>query len=263
MKTVFLAAFFLIQAAFKCSAVDTYINESPVVTTVFEKRITAADVSLQCDADKKPIIPTNTPSTCLVRNPLDELRMKIVREVRLDYIEKNNLKATDDEIRELQAYQDRFMAQDRIKRQKKLEELEKKLEDTKLSSTEKEKTVKYRATLLRLASRDKQRDEVNFKPTSEALRRIYAPWIEGWKFNKSVYDKYGGTVSITKFGPDPVGATEYLLKDYEKQGKIVIHDENLRRSFWDRFSVAPRFTAKPEEIDFTPYWRKPLLENEE
>ncbi len=263
MKTVLIAALFVIQAAFKCSAVDTSSNELPVVATVFDKGITAADVSLQCDANNKPVIPTNTPSTCLVHNPLDELRIKIVREVRLDYIEKNNLKATDEEIRELQAYQDRFMAQDRIKRQKKLVELEEKLEDTKLSSTEKEKMEKYRATLLRLVSRDKQQDEIKFKPTAEVLRGIFVPWIEGWKFNKSVYEKYGGTVSVTKFGPDPVGATECLLKDYEKQGKIVIHDENLRRSFWDRFSEAPRFTAKPEEIDFTPHWRKPLPQNEE
>lgn len=197
MKTVLIVAFFVIQAAFKCSAVDTSSNESPVVATVFEKGITAADVNLQCEANNKPIIPTNTPSTCLLRNPLDELRMKILREVRLDYIEKSNLKATDEEIHELQGYQDRFMAQDRIKRQKKLVELDKKLEDPKLSSTEKEKTEKYRTTLLRLASRDKKQDEMNFKPTAEYLRGILVPWIEGWKFNKSVYEKYGGTVSVT------------------------------------------------------------------
>jgi hypothetical protein len=263
MKTVLIAALLITQAAFKCSATETSGNESPVVSTVLEKRITAADVNLQCDVNHNPIIPTNTPSTCLLRNPLDELRATIVREVKRDYIEKNNLNANDEEIREFQEYQERFMAKDRINRQKKLAELEKKLREAKLSSTEKEQTEKYRTTLLSLASHDKRRDEMNFKPTTDAFRGIAAPWIEGWKFNKSVYDKYGGTVGITKFGPDPVGATECLLQDYEKQGKIVIHDENLRSAFWNRLSVPPRFTAKPEEIDFTPYWKKPLSENEE
>jgi hypothetical protein len=155
------------------------------------------------------------------------------------------------------------MAQDRIKRQKKLAELDKKLQDTSLNATEKDQTEKYRATLLSLAAHDKRQDEMNYKPTVEDLRKIAGPWIEGWKFNKSIYDKYGGTVGMTKFGPEPAGAAKCLLEDYEKQGKIMIYDEDLRRDFRKRLSTPPEMTAQPEDIDFTPYWKKPIPDDKE
>lgn len=248
-------------AVLTCSAAEISSNNSPVIVTVIEKRITAAEVGLHCDANNQPIIPTNTASTCLLRNPLDELLVKIEREITRDYIEKNNLKATDEEIREFKAFQDRFMAKNRIERQAQLAALDKQLQDPKLGPKEKEQTENSRAILLRLAVHDKQRDEMNYKPTIEELREIAGPWIEGWKFNKSIYDTYGGTVGITKFGPDPVGAIKCLLENYEKQGKLVIYDDDLRHEFWKRLSLPPKLTAKPEEVDFIPYWKKPPSQN--
>lgn len=244
-------------AVLTCSATESSSNNSPVIAKVIEKGITAAEVGLQCDANSQPIIPTNTASTCLLRNPLDELLVKIEREIARDYIGQNNLKATDEEIREFKAFQDRFMAKNRIERQKELAELDKKLQDPKLGTKEKEQAEKSRATLLKLAVHDKRQDAMNYKPTVEELREIAGPWIEGWKFNKSIYDKYSGTVGITKFGPDPIGAIKSLLENYEKQGKLVIYDDNLRREFWKHLSLPPKLTAKPEDVDFTPYWKKP------
>jgi hypothetical protein len=243
MKTKLIAAILIAvhPAAFRCAAAENPGTASPVVATVLEKKISAADIGLRCDASNKPIIPEDAPSTCLLRNPLDELQTKIMREIARDYIKKNNLKATDEEIREFQESQDRFMAQDRIKRQKKLAELDKKLQDTSLNATEKDQTEKYRATLLSLAAHDKRQDE----------------------FNKSIYDKYGGTVGMTKFGPEPAGAAKCLLEDYEKQGKIMIYDEDLRRDFRKRLSTPPEMTAQPEDIDFTPYWKKPIPDDKE
>lgn len=261
MKSRLLTAFLITLhlTTLKCFAAETSGGKSTVVATVLGKKISAADVGLQCGANNKPVLPADTPSTCLLRNPLDELQTKISREVARDYIEKNNLTATDEEVSEFQKYMERSKAQDRIRRQKKLEELDKKLKNGNISSKEKER----RATLLSLAAHDKREAEMNYKPTAKEMRSVAEPWIEKWKFNKSIYEKYGGTVGITKFGPEPVGSVKRLLEDYEKQGKIVIHDENLRREFWKRLSTPPKFTAKPDEIDFTPYWKKPIPKDKE
>ena len=263
MKTLAIILAVVHPAAFNCAAAENPGNASPVVSTVLEKKISAADIGLRCDASNRPIIPENAPSTCLLRNPLDELRTRIMREIAQDYIKKNNLKATDEEIREFQEYQDRSIAQNRIERRKELAELDKKCQDTSLSSTEKEQTENRRATLIHLASIEKRLEEMSCKPTTEDLRKIAGPWIEGWKFNKSIYDKYGGTVGMTKFGPEPAGAAKCLLEDYEKQGKIIIHDEDLKREFWQRLSLPPELAAQPEEIDFTPYWKQSLTKDKE
>ena len=71
MKTKLMTTFFIAVhlATSQLAAAETSSNESPVVATVLEKRITAADIGLQCGENNKPIIPANTPSTCLLRNP--------------------------------------------------------------------------------------------------------------------------------------------------------------------------------------------------
>jgi hypothetical protein len=149
------------------------------------------------------------------------------------------------------------MAQDRVRRQKELVQLEERLKTTTLDPKEREQAEKYRVTLLHLAEFDKREDKMR-KLTTQELRSVYAPWIEAWKFNKSAYEEYRGVVAVTKFGPDPVEATRRLLVEYEKDKRLVIFDADLKSSFWSRLAQPPRFTAKQEEIDFTPYWRKPV-----
>jgi hypothetical protein len=265
MKATFLTACFIggHLAISNCCAAEPSSRQSPVVATVLEKSITAADVGLQCDVNQKPLIPKSTSSAGSQRNPLDELGARIEREISGDYIEKNNLKATDQEIREFQQYQDGFMAQDRIRRQKELAELDKKLQDANLSPRERERAEKSRATLTRLAAREKKVVEAGSATTAAEWREIAGPWIEGWKINQSIYKKYGGAVGMTKFGPNPVGARKRLLEDYQKQGKILIHDDNVRREFWKRMDAPADLPAKPDEIDFTPYWKKTLPKEKE
>jgi len=245
-----------------CCAAESSSSDSPVVTTVLEKRIKAADVGLQCDVNQKPLFPQKTSSAGSPNNPLDELAARIEREVSEDYLEQNHLKATDQEIHEFQQFQERSMARDRIRRQKELAELDKELQDANLSPKEREQAEKTRARLIKSAARDKKLAEAG-SVTAAEWREIAGPWIEGWKINQSIYKKYGGAVDMTKFGPNPVEARKRLLEDYQKQGKILIHDVNLRREFWERMGAPPNLPAKPNEIDFTPYWKKPLPKEQE
>jgi len=230
---------------------------------VLEKRITAADVGLQCDVNQKPLIPKSTTSAGSQPNPLDELGARIEREISGDYIEKDNLKATEQEISEFQQYQEQSRAQDRIRRQKESAELDKKLQNANLSPKEREQAEKSRARLIKSAARDKKLAEAGSATTAAEWREIAAPWIEAWKINQSIYKKYGGAVDMTKFGPNPVGARKQLMEDYQKQGKVLIYDDDLRSELWKRMGAPPNLPAKPDEIDFTPFWKKPLPKEQE
>jgi hypothetical protein len=48
-----------------------------------------------------------------------------------------------------------------------------------------------------------------------------------------------------------------------KSDKLLIDDDNVRREFWKRMGAPPNLPAKPAEIDFTPYWKKPLPKAQE
>ena len=99
------------------------------------------------------------------------------------------------------------------------------------------------------------------RPVTEAQaasrKRVWSQWIAGFKANKALYDKYGGRVGLTKFGPEPIGAIEALLRERVKAGDLVIADAALAKEFWSWYASQPRRAARPEEIDFTYYWLRP------
>ena len=99
------------------------------------------------------------------------------------------------------------------------------------------------------------------RPVTEAQaasrKRVWSQWITGFKANRALYEKYGGRVGLTKFGPEPIGGLEALLREREKAGHLRIFDAALAREFWSWYAAQPRRVARPEEIDFTYYWLRP------
>lgn len=263
MKTpqsiVFL--FLVLSFVLKANASEITGSASLVVARILDRKITADDIGLKYDTNKMPIFPKEADSLCVLNDTIDKLCSLVISEVEKDYITRNKLKATDDEIREFNNHLGQFIAQDRRRRQRQLVELEVQLKDTKLTPKEREQSEKRRSTLINLARHEKRTDEMS-PLTIEELRDIDGPWVEAWKFNKSVYEKYHGVVEMTKFGPVPVEARARLLAQYEKDGRLLILDETLKSKFWGDLAKPPRLLAKPQEIDFTPSWKKPMPKDE-
>lgn len=88
-------------------------------------------------------------------------------------------------------------------------------------------------------------------------KRVWSQWITSFKANKALYETYGGRAGLTKFGPEPIGAIEALLRERARSGDIVIADAALAKEFWSWYASQPRRAARPGEIDFTYYWQRP------
>lgn len=173
------------------------------------------------------------------------------------YVSRKGLGATTSEIAELAAYDREFDAKDRSQRARKLKELDQRLRNEGLTPDERARLQDFRATLERLARRDAERDE---EPPLDPARQaaFYAPWIEMWKMNKALYEEYGGLVALTPFGPDPHGARAALLRDYERRGMLHIGDAALSEEVQDVLDARPSTVVPPENVDFTPYWKRPI-----
>jgi hypothetical protein len=155
----------------------------------------------------------------------------------------NDLKATPEEIAAYGRWEAAFQLQDRERRAARLAQLEK-------ASAPSEAERQELDVLRQLAKHDANRPA----PSTQ----VHGWWIEGYKLKKALYEKYGGRVGITKWGPDPVGATEALLREHEKRGDLAIFDVALAREFWDSLEREPRMPAtRPEHLDFTYFWLKP------
>ena len=172
-----------------------------------------------------------------------QLRELALKEAGARFIAANKLQATAEEIAAYGHWEAEFQRQDQQRRAARLAQLE-----TVSAPTEAERNELD--VLRRLAKHDAERPP--------ASTRVHGWWIEGYKLKKALYEKYGGRVGITKFGPDPVGATEALLREHERRGDLAITDAALNSEFWAALAREPRMPAtQPEHLDFTYYWLKP------
>ena len=111
----------------------------------------------------------------------------------------------------------------------------------------------FRSTLLRLAV-----DDEELQPASGDARALVGPWVESWKMNRAIYERYGGVVALTALGPTPHGARAALIADYERRGLLEFADAALRERVYAMLRQPPSVVVPPDRVDFTPYWKRPI-----
>jgi len=173
------------------------------------------------------------------------------------YIKHHGLAATAGEVAELADYDREFERRDRVQRARKLEELDQRLAAGELDEKQREWLEEFRAVLARMARRDA---DPGPSPAADPERPAerYAQWIEMWKLNRAIYERYRGVVALTRFGPYPHGARAALLEDYERRGLLHFSDAGLRERLFALLAARPSMVVAPADVDFTPYWKRPM-----
>ncbi len=179
------------------------------------------------------------------------------RRVSRHYIDVQGLAATPEEIAAAVEYHREFAARDRDQRARKLAELDERLAADGLKPDERARLEEFRKVLGRLAQHDMEQDRLP-PPDPARQGQLLIPWIEQWKMNKALYEQYGGVVALTRFGPDPHGARAALMADYERRGLLRFSDPAQRERVFAWLNRRPSMVTRPEEVDFTPYWERPI-----
>ncbi len=179
------------------------------------------------------------------------------RRVVPHYVAQNGIAVTEVELAEAEAYHREFERKDRAQRARKVSELNERLAAAGLKADDRAWLEEFRAVLVRLARRDDEHDRT--PPAGTAQRtRLLASWIEMWKMNRSLYQEYGGIVTLTTSGLDPQGARAALIADYERRGLLQFADAGARERLFALLTARPPVVIAPGEVDFTPYWKRPI-----
>jgi hypothetical protein len=189
--------------------------------------------------------------------PATRLLALIWQRIVPHYVVQQGLAATAAEVAELAAYDREFQRKDRVQRARKLEELTRRLAADDLRPEERARMEDFRATLRRLAQNDIEMDRSPPRGPDQQ-RAFYSPWIEMWKMNRAIYHRYGGVVALTEIGPSPQGAHAALVAEYEDRGLLTFFDPVLREKVYARLSARPSIIVLPDQVDFTPSWRRPI-----
>jgi hypothetical protein len=174
-----------------------------------------------------------------------------------DYVAGHGLAASPAEIEEALAYHRAFERSDRAQRTRKLEELRERLTETELAPEERARLEDFQATLQRLAQADRDRPGTSALSTPQT-RALMGSWIEMWKLNRALYERYGGVVGLSIWGHWPHGARAALVADYERLGLLEIADPGLRERLHALLRRSPPRAVPPDRVDFTPYWKRPV-----
>jgi len=211
------------------------------VARVFEAPLTAKDIGLAG--------PATRPAAAAA------LRQRAMKAAIERFVLDEKVHATDEDLEAYGKWNEEFQRLEKDRRARRLAEVEAALKKQSTPMLEREQLERERELYRSLAKTDAQREAAARDAGSR--ERVWRQWITGFKANKVLYEKYGGRVGITKFGPEPIGAIEALLREREKKGDLVIADAALAKEFWSWYASQPRRVARPEEIDFTYYWLKP------
>lgn len=173
------------------------------------------------------------------------------------YVEQHGLAATGTDLAEAAAYHREFARKDRAQRARKLEELDRRLAMDGLDAGQRAWLAEFRAVLTRLAERDAEDGRLP-PPDPAQPAEWLAPWIEMWKMNRALYQEYGGVVALTPVGQYPHGARLALIEDYERWGWLHFTDSGLRAALIALLAPRPASVVAPDEVDFTPVWKRPI-----
>jgi hypothetical protein len=173
------------------------------------------------------------------------------------YVERHGLSATDEELQRLTKYNENFARQDQAQRARKRAELDQRLADAGLPSSERSRMESFRAALVRLEGYE--RDVIaGREPPDRISRETLLGWIEQAKLNAALYARYGGIVGIAAFGPYPHGALVALLDGHMARGEIQVLDPTVAHDFDSALHQPPTMILKDAVPDFTPYWERPI-----
>lgn len=94
-------------------------------------------------------------------------------------------------------------------------------------------------------------------PDSDVMRPVAKGWVESWKIQKALFDRYGGRAHYQQAGVQPFDAVRRFLKEREAEGAFTILDDTYEDRFWaywrsDRHLFIPEEEAV--ELLETPMW---------
>ena len=91
----------------------------------------------------------------------------------------------------------------------------------------------------------------------QLMRPIAKQWVENWKINKALFDKYGGRAHYQQVGVQPFDAVQKFLEDQEREGAFTILDDSYEDQFWAYWrSDGHTFIPEEEAVELlaTPMW---------
>jgi hypothetical protein len=244
------------------SAAETMIRKP--VAEVLGKPVYEDDlVPSKAEAEQKAKLSPADYLAWYERTREETLRNLVWSAVFADFAQKRKIEPTPAEIDSQIRQTKRFMAEDKVRRQKQREELIVELKSASLSDARRKQAQQYLQTLNSLRDHDARQEKERSDPAQKKMwldseQRVAAMWVKQWKVNQALFREFGGRIIFQQAGWEPIDAYRALLDQYKAEKRFIIHDPSLQdavyRYFRHNFVYADEKKAK---FYFErPYWER-------
>jgi hypothetical protein len=184
-----------------------------------------------------------------------------------DYAAKRKIEPTQQEIDSQISNQQKFMKEDRVRREKDRQDLIKELASPGITEARRQQAQKYLDTLNSLHGHDERMEKDQSSPEGakmwqEAQLKVAAVWVKQWKVNQTLYREFGGRIIFQQAGCEPIDAYRKLLEQYETRKAFVVNDPVLHEAVYSYFKL--KFTYADEKMAKfyfeKPYWERTQAE---
>lgn len=186
-----------------------------------------------------------------------ELLHRMRAEAETAHLDRHGLRATEDEVEAVYAYDRAFRRHDRSQRTRKLAQLDQRLASDAMPASERARLESFRSILVRLAQYDADVD-AGIEPPLEIPRETAIGWIEQAKLDADLHRRYGGVIGVRGSGLYAHGARAELLERHLTQRDLTLLQPDFAAAIERLRTAPPAMTHRGAAADFTPFWLRPI-----
>jgi hypothetical protein len=178
-----------------------------------------------------PPVATVLGTALQTRDP-QELQYLIVQRLLDRYVKEQRITVSPDEIASYLAGKQRFMAEDRQRREARRLELRAQLQADTAGSKARNALASELGVLDSLAEMENQESAADTSEVRIYAEQVARSFILRYKINRRLYLQYGGRIVFQQVGPEPLDAYRAFLEEQAGKGHFKIFEPELEREFW-------------------------------
>lgn len=165
------------------------------------------------------------------------------------YVAQNHLEPTEAETKQFNEIMNVKRAEGVRNFKRRRQEISEQLKSPQLNEAAKSNLTSQIQTLDKILN-------VESKVTAgyESFPQVAKHAVTMWKFNKSLYEKYGGRVIFQQFGIEPLDGYKRFLQEQEANGAFQILDATFNAEFWKYFTTTPHTEVRTKDPFAKPWW---------
>lgn len=177
------------------------------------------------------------------------------------FAKDNSIHPTEDEIDSFISKTEERQKRLLVEQEREVARISRELENSSILQEQRDKLASQKKAIEKILNmQHEMADRMKGKEDEVKMmkRKMGENFVQRWKINKALYDKYGGRVIFQQAGAEPLDAYRDFLREESQKGSFQIFDPKVEEDFWRYFTDDKMHIFLPEDdakkAFASPWW---------